>query len=91
MALEKIRQRVKYSTRGPLFAGKGFGGLGQKGRFLWAPERFGRFGPELFSALSYPLDFRIMSRTYAWVPPHQIFLVGELLEPSYDQKHKFTF
>ena len=42
VAMEKIRQRVKYSTRGPLFAGKGIRGLGQKGRFLWAPERFGR-------------------------------------------------
>ena len=57
MALEKIRLRVKYSTSGPLFAGKGTRGLGQKGWFLWAPERFGRFGPELFSALRYPPDF----------------------------------
>ena len=57
MALEKIRQMVKYSTIGPLFAGKGIRGLGQKGRFLWAPERFGRFGPQLFSALRYPHDF----------------------------------
>ena len=57
MALEKIRQGVKYSTRGPLFTGKGIRGLRQKGWFLWAPERFGRFGPELFSALRYPPDF----------------------------------
>ena len=55
--MEKIRQRVKYSPRGPLFAGKGIRGLGRKGRFLWAPERFGRFGPELFSALRYPHAF----------------------------------
>ena len=57
MAVEKFRQRVKYSTIGPLFAGKGFGGLSQNGWFLWAPERFGRFGPELFYALRYPHDF----------------------------------
>ena len=55
--MEKIRQRVKYSTSGPLFAGKGIRGLGQKGRFLWAPKRFGRFGPELFSPLRYPHEF----------------------------------
>ena len=89
--MEKICGKVKHSSSGPLFAGKGIKGLSLKGRFLWAPERFGHFGPELFSALRYPYDFLIMSRTYAWVPPRQIFLHGEQLEPSYDQKRKFTF
>ena len=38
VAVEKIRGKVKHSSRGPLFAGKGIKGLSQKGRFLWASE-----------------------------------------------------
>ena len=45
VAVEKIRGKVKHSSSGPLFAGKGIRGLSQNGWFLWAPERFGHFGP----------------------------------------------
>ena len=60
VAIEKNGRKVKHSTRGPLLAGKGIRGLSQKGRFLGASEGLRRFGPELFSALRYPADFRIM-------------------------------
>ena len=91
MAVEKIRGKVKHSSSGPLFAGKGIKGLSLKGRFLWAPERFGHFGPELFCALRYPHDFRIMQRIHAWEPSHQISLKTQELGRSYGQKRKFTF
>ena len=83
VAMEKIGRNVKYSYIGPLFAGKGFRGLSQNWWFLWAPDRFGRFGSEQFSAFRFPADFLIMSRNHAWVPPHQIFLEGEERGLSY--------
>ena len=55
--MEKIGRNVKHRYIGPLPAGKGIKGPSQKERFLEAPERFGRFGPELFFALRYPHNF----------------------------------
>ena len=57
VAMEKIGRNVKHSFIGPLPAGKEIKGPSQKERFLEAPERFRRFGPELFFALRYPHDF----------------------------------
>ena len=55
--MEKIGRNVKHRYIGPLPAGKGIMGLSQTGELLRAPERFGRFRPELFSPLRYPHDF----------------------------------
>ena len=48
MAWEKIRKRVKHSSRGPLFPGKGIKGLSLKVRFLGASEVSDIFGPSYF-------------------------------------------
>ena len=81
--MEKIGRNVKHRYIGPLPAGKGIKGPSQKGRLLWAPKRFGRFGPEQFSAFRFPADSLIMSRKHARVPPRQIFLEGEKRGLSY--------
>ena len=91
MAVEKIRWKVKHSSSGPLFAGKGIRDLSQNGWFQWAPDRFGHTGPKLFSALRYPSNFRIMQRNYAWKPSHKKWLKRQQLEVSYGQKRIWSF
>ena len=91
MAIGEFCQRVKCSYIGPLFAGKGFRGLSQNGWFLGAPEDFGHFGPELFSALGYPRDFQIMQRIHASEPSQEISQEEKRMGPNYSQKRKLTF